>query len=297
MIPVVFSTDHNFIMPTSVAISSMLRNSTDVKCDIYVLQAKDVTDSDRNILCSIIENSDSRIQFVSINNESMEKGFVVRNISTATYYRLVIPWIIKDYDKICYVDGDVVFLDSISNLYNSNIDGCYVGGVSPYDLGDYQSNKIHAPKIGCVQKDYINAGVLVINAKKWRDDNLYDEFSKHLSVKYECQDQDIINIVCKGKIKHINKECNVLSRKFYETDRCTILHFAGEKPWKKVTEGWNYWYDEYHSIGLYDHNLVNQIISNTTSLPEYSNTSIIKMFINKNVPFLLKIYTKLRYGI
>jgi len=39
VVPVVFSTDHNFIMPTGVSIQSMLECSTDVDCAIYILQA------------------------------------------------------------------------------------------------------------------------------------------------------------------------------------------------------------------------------------------------------------------
>ena len=50
IVPVVFSTDHNFIMPTGVSVQSMLECSNDVNCDIYILQAGNVTDNDRDLI-------------------------------------------------------------------------------------------------------------------------------------------------------------------------------------------------------------------------------------------------------
>lgn len=61
MIPIVFSTDHNFIMPTGVAIFSMLECAIDTKLDIFILQSDSVTDNDRETLRSIVFPYSSRI--------------------------------------------------------------------------------------------------------------------------------------------------------------------------------------------------------------------------------------------
>ena len=49
-IPVVFAADHNFVMPTCVALSSLLKNSEGETYDLYILSDTDVTSADRDIL-------------------------------------------------------------------------------------------------------------------------------------------------------------------------------------------------------------------------------------------------------
>jgi len=48
-IPVVFAADHNFVMPTCVALSSLLKNSEGETYDLYILSDTDVTSADRDI--------------------------------------------------------------------------------------------------------------------------------------------------------------------------------------------------------------------------------------------------------
>ena len=79
MIPVVFSTDHNFIMPTYVAISSMLANSSR-RCKIYLLIAEDVTDNDKDILSKLITKYNSTIEFISVGNV-FDDTFIIRGIT------------------------------------------------------------------------------------------------------------------------------------------------------------------------------------------------------------------------
>ena len=55
-----------------------------------------------------------------IRNVDKIKFFIHRHFSVEAYYRIFIPRIFKNFNKILYLDTDIIILDDIANLYNSN---------------------------------------------------------------------------------------------------------------------------------------------------------------------------------
>lgn len=92
----------------------------------------------------------------------------------------------------------------------------------------------------------MNAGVLIFNLAKMREDRLQSRFLKSMETYYPYMDQDILNKVCDGKIKLLDMKYNLFNRcknkkvKKALPDKQSgnnereweILHFAGaDKPW------------------------------------------------------------------
>lgn len=246
-IPVIFSTDHKFIMPTGVAIKSLLTNSKCEEYEINIIIADDVTEEDKNLIKSLTAGTSSAILFKSIGS-IFDGAYEVRDISKATYFRLLIPWLFQDYDKVIYCDGDVIFRSGLQELYNINLEGYYIAGVK--DMLHTNDYKNHISALGLNWDDYINAGIMLINSKLWREDNLNNEISKHVHKKYEYQDQDIINLICKSRIKYVSPVYNFQSNFYYfvnsnpdfitqrysETNQnilhdIKVIHYCGSKPW------------------------------------------------------------------
>lgn len=252
MIPIIFSTDHNYIVPTGVAITSLLTNSTDETYEINILISDNVTDEDKNQLKEVVASSSSGIKFKNSGN-IFDNAYETRGITKATYFRLLIPWIFPEYNKVIYCDGDVIFRRGLNDLYNEDIENFYVGGVL-----DFYDDKLfikYLNEIGLNWDYYINAGVLLINSNLWRINKLDEAIKKHLYTKYEYQDQDIINILCRDKIKYLspvynfnsNKYCTFMSGKESPTDRYNvnmeeliknihIIHYCGLKPWNTMSQ-------------------------------------------------------------
>lgn len=257
IIPIVFSTDHNFIMPTGVAILSLLENSSDCKPHIYILQSDDVTDSDRDILKSICKKHEAPIDFISV-GDTFKNSFQIRDISTPTYYRLLIPWLIPQHDKIIYCDGDIIFNQSVSKIYLFPLEDNYLAGVWT-GFKKHSTTGAHIESLGLDVDQYINGGVQLINAKKHRELNLKDIYLAHAEKQYTFQDQDIVNIVCKGHIGYMPRWFNTTPNAINELvfnqnshdalqeglDSPVIIHYAGEKPWKEFTYWWLAWWQTY----------------------------------------------------
>lgn len=290
MIPIVFSTDHNFVMPTGVAIFSMLECALDTDFDIFVLQANDVTDEDRMVLQEMVSRYSSSISFLSM-GEYFHGAFEIRGISKASYYRLLIPWLIPQYDKVIYSDGDVIFLDNIKELYVVSLEDDYVAGFCPNEI-DKDAFKDYAPLIGVKAKEYINGGILLINSKKQREDRLDDEYLKLAKNRYVYQDQDIINIVCKHHISHVSMRYNCPPDKGHLNGMC-VIHYLGKKPWKAFTHSWMRWWDVYCRSPFYNEVFELEVADKILN-PVYTQRQLAGLFMRKTMSWVMTMRKKIQ---
>lgn len=279
MIPVVFATDHNFIMPTGVAIKSLVDAATTSNYDIFIFQSENVTDQDRAQLSSIVKEP-HRISYITT-GEEVKNAFEIREISYATYFRFFIPSLIPQYDKVLYLDGDIIVCKDLGELYKTDLSDNLMAGVRTYGLSTVKKYRRYFKKIGAEPGGYINAGILLINSKQWRDEDLVKKFLKETRNKYLFQDQDILNKVCRGQIKFIPLKYNfntIGSESNFLRSGCTteteikeainspvIIHFSGEKPWKSFTMHWRRWWKVYENSPFYDEDFENNVSHNYLS--------------------------------
>lgn len=254
-IPIVFSTDHNYVMPTCVTIHSLLFTADkDTNFDINVIIDSNVNEEDKEKMRREVEpfGDRSRISFVEIGN-TFSDGFEIRDISKACYNRLLIPWLLPQYDKVIYSDVDIIFKGDISSAYNIEAGDNLVFGVGSEVWKKGLIFK-YLKKINLDPEEYINSGFILINSKLQREQNLKDrylELSKH---KFLYQDQDIINIVCKGKIGHLPYKFNVkpIDYKTITSGDTKVIHFFGLKPWNYFTYSWMEWWETYKTSRIFD---------------------------------------------
>ncbi len=284
MIPVVFSTDHGFVMPTGVAILSMLKHSIDCNCHIYIMYDGSVTDKDRSLLEKCCIGEGNLLSFISM-GDAFHDNYSARGVTHPAYYRLRIPWIFTNFDKLIYCDGDVLFKKSIRDLYDIEIGDNYCAGVMRYQYDGYSYQK-YAPKIGVVPEKYINSGVMIINCDMMRINNLSAQFECLAKRKFRYFDQDIINIVCKGKVSSLPFEFNVMPTMDIDEKDIYVIHYAGLKPWNNFTRHWYDWWSVYRESPFYDKNIELQILSRPLSIKQTA-----KIWIKWHYPSL---YLKLR---
>ena len=118
-INIAFSFDYNFYRQAVVAISSLLDegNKDNVAYNIYCLIKSDVTHDVQEEIVSAIQKKSplSNVSFIDTSNY-FQNAYEIRNISTATYSRLLLPWLVN-LDRIIYTDVDVLFKDSLVSLW------------------------------------------------------------------------------------------------------------------------------------------------------------------------------------
>ena len=159
-------------------------------------------------------------------------------ITIETYFRYVIADIAPKLDKVLYLDADLAVNGSLKNLWNIPLEGFYAAGVRDLCI----EKEGHKAKIGFKEDDlYVNAGVLLLNLKKIREDNMVQklfENTENLTGKIKYQDQDVINITFKNKIKEIDSIYNFTSENVRaerpKRKDAVVIHYTGQKkPWMK----------------------------------------------------------------
>ena len=257
MMQIVISTDNKYIMPTGVMMKSLSLNNEDTMICFHILVDETVTDNDRDSLRRVlIMNENHTIRFHEIGEYVFDDfprlGEVKDYITKATYYRLFITRILSDdIDKVLYLDGDIIVHQPLDNLWNIDITGYAIGSVTDAaeKIQDYDRLG-YAPEYG-----YFNAGVLLINLKYWRDQDMLSEFIdiiKHHSDRIRLHDQDVLNIVFHKNKKTLPVKYNLQDRFLYkeeylQVDRAryhqeieeaisnpVIVHYTDSyKPWHK----------------------------------------------------------------
>ncbi len=238
-IPIFFATDNNYAPYLCVSVASMLANaSTDYFYRIYVLTTDLDPCIERKIRNCITDNAS--IEFMSLANEldKIQSMFHLRDYySKETYYRIFIPNLFPQYDKVLYLDCDIVVLGDISELYNTDIGGSYVGAVQEEVMsevkvfGDYVEKALDIP---C--GDYFSAGILLMNTKLLRENSFEEKFVDLLNrFKFTVtQDQDYLNVLCRGKVRYIDLGWNKTAFRNPEFDDgdLRIVHYKIHwKPW------------------------------------------------------------------
>lgn len=272
VVPIAFAFDNNWVIPACICISSLMMNAdSDTFYEIFILHSSE-NPLDRDMLDKIQEHYENcRIQYRTVDG-SFDHSYEVRNVTVSSYYRLLIPEIIPEYDKILYSDADVIFRSDLSNLYETvEFGNCLVAGVNSLshlvpDVKEYYEKQLSldADKI-------IYAGNIMMNAKAMREENIVDIFKSMASDRYRFQDMDILNVVCSGRIVYLPpKYCittYISQFATHELERLTdiwtvdeingiagegIIHYNGQKPWKGYCVNFDIWWEYYRKSPFFD---------------------------------------------
>ncbi len=214
-IPIVFATDENYIFYTCVTITSLARSAKpDTEYVIYIMVSEKFPEA------SLFDTAGNRYDNVSIKiirvRDEVFQNVIIHNgyITKATFYRLVLDSLI-DEDKCIYLDSDIIVTEDLTVLFQTDMEGYYIAGcrdiwmdiISKEDVEKWRE-RINTPSMD----EYINAGVLVMNLQKIREDGLEREFIQHMEFDYLHEDQDIINTVCYGRIKRLPSKWNIFTK-------------------------------------------------------------------------------------
>ena len=122
VVPVVFCFDKRIILGASVAIKSLIDCAKpDTTYDIRVFHS-DLSLVNQKNINKLVDGTRHNIAFHYINPKTFN-GLPKSNGSWTeiVYYRLIIPEILKEYDRAIYSDVDVLFKGDLSELYNIDI--------------------------------------------------------------------------------------------------------------------------------------------------------------------------------
>lgn len=272
IVPIVFAFDNNLILPACICISSLMMNAKeDTFYDIFILYSSKIELEKEQLNKLSVLYKNCKINYKVVDG-TFDNAFEIRGITAATYYRLLIPELIPEYDKIIYADVDIIFRMDLSSVYNFDLGNNYIAATRELGMNFTEDGKkyIHSMKELSLGK-YIQAGFIIINSKVLKNENMISQFKTWSKKKLRFQDQDILNIVCKERILYLSLEYNMTDYSYLfamrkpellkdlfscETIDFAInhgnIHFNGHKPWKKYSVNFDVWWEYYRKSPFFD---------------------------------------------
>lgn len=262
LINIAFCFDENLVEQVKVAIASLLDYGVteQVHYNIYCVCTKEAAYIETQ-LARIVETRDRKSLFnVKVAKNPYGDAYEVRGITSGAYLRLMLHRILPDVDKIIYVDIDVLFCGDLLQIWQTDMTDYAVAAVKgPVNLSDkweWNRSRPYWQSLEGIKGGYINSGVLVLNLQEIRRRNLEVQWNAWAKEKLYYQDQDILNITCQGAIRYLPPRYNrlaylekedydrLVSEAVFTRQECdeamahpVILHYAGDKPWKRYDTG------------------------------------------------------------
>ena len=233
---VVFTIDENYIQHFCVACTSLLENNQNIG-RIFLVQ--DIDESNSKLLKTIDflkAKYSVEIKKLALDSKILENFTITHHISKATYFRLLLPEILpSDVDKVLFLDSDIVVLDDLSNLIELDFGDAeyYIYGVN-HKYNEIDLKRLR--KIDFEGNSYFNAGIMYINLKKWRKDNISKLLIEN-ATKYNEHllwwDQDVLNITFDkewGELDYTHNAFGLTDKD--DSQDYKIIHYTGSsKPW------------------------------------------------------------------
>ena len=260
-----FSINDSFAQHLCVLIASILKNSTPLdEFNFYVLNKGDLSEESKRNIQSLKALKDFEVEFIEVDFALFDKFNTSQYcdyITKESYFRYIIPTLKPNLEKSLYLDCDIIIEDSLNLLYSIDLKDNYVGAIE--EFWEYAKN--YYEKTYNTKKNF-NAGVLLINNKKWLEDKIVERLFFNTEIlnlqgTIRWVDQDVLNYTFKGKFLSLDPKYNVQYSIFISDNnatnykdcdyfnsryRPTIIHFTGElpKPWQYTSHPlWKrYWH-------------------------------------------------------
>ena len=213
-IPVLLISDADYVLPTSVAISSLIQNIGPETCYVIYVLGRGFSSqqiqllksySSTNVEIQLIDCSG--IQLVNLHPKApSSKEFQFCAATESALLKFYIPELLPQEKKVIYLDGDVIVRRDLSDLYSQNIDSFYACAVK-----DSGALYLKTPIMEEVE-GYFNSGVMLLNLEELRKDDITQKLvkAKRESKDTSLMDQNIFNIVFNRKVKFLPIKYNVL---------------------------------------------------------------------------------------
>lgn len=303
---VAFACDNNYAMPFAVTLESMLLHRKETTFyDVFCMVPSGFSQENMQRIEKIKQKySNFKLTFLDMKDAFQSLSMTVKHISYVTYFRLKIPELITDHDQCLYLDVDMIVKQDLSDLIGLPLGDNLVGAVVNPAFATRSKVKTYPIPAGT----YFNAGMILFNSKKIREEGLSEKLYAMISEDFKCMDQDLLNVATTGRVAFVDLKYNFLIKlvtydqemrcrslygQGYDEARDTpaIIHYANrEKPWAYSNVPYEKdWHDVFAQSVYADMNLTFQPykVKKFSLLKNYLNNQKRRLFGKKVHPLTL----------
>ncbi|MFA5029393.1 MAG: glycosyltransferase family 8 protein [Patescibacteria group bacterium] len=206
--------DDNYAAPLAAMLASLLENVAPAFGVEIKILTSDFSPANQKRLIDSLAGYNCSCQFVAIGSEQ-KKFFATglnanTHLSETAYYRLLLPELLPQIEKIIYLDCDLIVRGDISRLWQTDLEKQVIGAVPVQFLFYYDlfSEVFSLP----VNHGLFNSGVMLLDLAGLRQME-FVRLAREFIVKNKnkltiAADQDVLNAMLIGKFKKIDLSWN-----------------------------------------------------------------------------------------
>jgi lipopolysaccharide biosynthesis glycosyltransferase len=248
------ATEGDYVAHSAAMLHSLLVSTADASVHVHYLHGPDFATTDEGLLAEMVESNGGAISFVSVPDDRCRglptEGFTGK----ATWYRVLVPELFGDLDRLLFLDLDLIVIESLQALWETDLRGNYVGAVTNV-LPRHYADALTAT--GFDAATYFNAGVLLMDLEQMRRDGCTEAMVEYGVANADglvLRDQDALNAVLGSRRLALPPRWNCMNSFFvypwsaevFDPDELedakrnpAIRHFEGpgiNKPWHYLCE-------------------------------------------------------------
>lgn len=215
-IPVVFTADQNFFPYLSVALQSIIDNASKLYTyDIIIIDGGISKSQKKHLTSQLYGINNFVIRYATINAllevYDVESWWCSKRMQPFVYSRLFLPVILRDYDKVIYLDSDICITVDIAELYSIELGNNLIGAVQDFGDRELQKYESYLRETLCLHDGhtYFNSGVTLMNIREMNRQNIFNRFIEIAIINNKmAHDQNVLNACCQGSVLYLDKTWN-----------------------------------------------------------------------------------------
>lgn len=215
LVAIYFASDM-FAEPCGVSIASLFENNKMFSSiTIYVMEDK-MTEQSKKKLLQIAQSYNRTIKYIPMPNPREffgDKRFTVRSLGH-TFGRMIVGQVLPDsVSRVLCLDSDMLIVDSLMELWNTNLDGCYIAGVDSAP-GTAMMNKTLQIESGVL---YCNGGLFLVDLESVRRDRVEEKYHEYIKMVFDAgnslgaYEEEVMNKCCYPKVLQLHPRYNLMT--------------------------------------------------------------------------------------
>jgi lipopolysaccharide biosynthesis glycosyltransferase len=252
-IDIACTSDWRYLPHTAAMLHSLFSNSPGERFRVVLLHGIEIDEENRSRLQRLADAFLAEIHPVRIVPERIA-GLPILHLHRSVWYRVLLPETLPQLDRILYLDSDMIVLDRVRPLWDSDVSQHLFAGVGNalYPFNPDMVKLLELPDT----RAYLNSGVMLMNLARMRAEDstarIFDYAPQH--PQNPAQDQDAYSALFHDRCLRVaprwNTQINFFDLGAVEVSRQigapvaeveaamarpAIVHFIGPfKPWRVI---------------------------------------------------------------
>lgn len=240
----------NYLRHTGAMLHSLLSHTQRRPVHVSLLHEEPLPADELARLRSVVEKLGATLQTVLAPARLMEGFGGTQNFPSMVWLRVLLPALLPDVERVLYLDADLVVIDDIAPLWETDLGDHLFGAVTnPCYPGIPPPAALQLTR----REHYVNSGVLLMNLERMREHGCIDELRDFAASHPDnpCPEQDALSALYHDRCTLLHPRWNVQAICFERPARRlpfppgqaaealtdpAIVHFTGvSKPWHHMS--------------------------------------------------------------